>query len=143
MGSSAVRGLAFGKPVVVVGERGFCEPFDAQTAASFYYKGFYGLGDGDPGNARLTECIRTLAGSAAKRRTDGAFARSFAAERFSLDVAGDRLADLCRRAAAGKNRLPTTVGDALRTTAVYVRERRFLNASRDRNPVDSVDPAAT
>jgi L-malate glycosyltransferase len=143
MGSSAVRALAFGKPVVVVGEQGFCAPFDAQTATSFFYKGFYGMGDGDRGNARLTQHIRALAVSPAKRAADGAFSRQFAVERFSLDQACDRMADLCRRAAADKNRFRTTVGDALRTTAVYVRERRFLSASRDRHPVDAVDPAAT
>jgi L-malate glycosyltransferase len=143
MGSSAVRALAFGKPVVVVGEQGFCEPFDAQTASSFYYKGFYGLGDGDAGNARLIEHIRALASSAAKRAADGAFSRRFATERFCLDLACERLAGLCRRAVADKNQLRATVGDALRTTAVYVRERRFLSASRDRSPIDAADQAAT
>ena len=143
MGSSAVRALAFGKPVVVVGEQGFCAPFDADTATSFFYKGFYGLGDGDPGNARLSQHMRALAGSPAKRAADGAFSRQFATERFSLELASENLAGLCRRAVADKLRLRATVGDALRTTAVYVRERRFLSASRDRRPVDAVDQAAT
>jgi glycosyltransferase involved in cell wall biosynthesis len=142
MGSSAVRGLAFGKPTIVVGEQGFCAPFDARTAPSFYYKGFYGLGDGDPGSARLTELVRVLAASAAKREADGAFSRRFAVDRFSLETACDRLAGLCRRAVSDKNRLGTTAGDALRTTAVYLRERRWLTPSRDRQVVDAVDQAA-
>jgi hypothetical protein len=44
MGGSALRGMAFGKPVVIVGERGFSAPFTPETADFFYYNGIYGLG---------------------------------------------------------------------------------------------------
>ncbi len=49
MGGSALRGMAFGKAVIVVGERNFAEIFDPDTAERFYDRGIYGLGDGRAG----------------------------------------------------------------------------------------------
>jgi L-malate glycosyltransferase len=141
MGGSSLRGMAFGKPVIVVGEQGFSAPFTAETAEDFYRHGMYGRGDSDPDNARLTGHLRTLATDAGARAAIGEFSRRFAVERFSIEVASARLADLCHRAVAEKRALPATIGDALRTTAVYLRERRFLTASRDQQPVDAVSPA--
>lgn len=138
MGGSSLRALAFGKCVLVVGERGFSAPFDRETAEAFYYHGMYGLGDGDPGNARLMQHLRRLAGDGAYRSEVGAFSRRFVNERFSLEVACKRLADLCAKAAADKPPLRAATLDALRTAAVYIRERRFLSASRDKQPVDAV-----
>src|SRR5207247_235462 len=60
MGGSALRAMAFGKPVVIVGEHGFSAALNPQTAESFYYKGIYGVGDGSPGNTQLTNDIRAL-----------------------------------------------------------------------------------
>src|SRR5262249_26735596 len=54
MGGSALRAMAFAKPVIIIGERGFAAPFNPQTAESFYEKGIYGLGDGGTDNSRLT-----------------------------------------------------------------------------------------
>jgi L-malate glycosyltransferase len=141
MGGSSLRGMAFGKPVIVVGEQGFSAPFNPATAEDFYQRGMYGRGDSDPGNARMIEHLRRLAESPVERAAVGEFSRRFAVERFSIEVASARLADLCRRAVADKPALPATLGDALRTSAVYLRERRFLTASRDRQPVDTVSPA--
>lgn len=42
MGGSALRALAHGKPLVVLGENGFARPFDPSTAAYFYHMGFFG-----------------------------------------------------------------------------------------------------
>src|SRR5581483_4155704 len=42
MGTSAARALAFGRPVVVVGEGGFCRTFAPGTAAQLIGAGFYG-----------------------------------------------------------------------------------------------------
>ena len=48
MGGSALRGMAFAKAVIVVGERNFAEIFNQDTAERFYYRGIDGLGDGAP-----------------------------------------------------------------------------------------------
>ena len=61
MGGSALRGMAFSKPVVIVGERGFSAPLTPETADLFYYKGIYGLGNGDSDNTQLITDIRKLA----------------------------------------------------------------------------------
>ena len=141
MGSSALRGLAFGKSVIVVGEQGFSAVFDEATAESFYYRGMYGRGDGDPRNERLVGQIRCLANDRSRLAAIGQFSHRFAAERFSLEVVCARLADLCRRAVADRTSLRATAADALRTAAVYFRERRFLTPSREKHPVDVVEHA--
>ena len=58
MGGSALRAMAFGKPVVVVGEHGFSVPFNPQTAESLYYKGFGGVGDGFMKAGRARDSVR-------------------------------------------------------------------------------------
>lgn len=136
MGGSSLRGMAFGKPVLVVGERGFSAPFTPDSAESFYYRGMYGLGNGDPSNAALIAQIRSLASSRSEWSELGNFSRRFACERFSLEAACTRLAAVCSKAVAERQSLGTTAADALRTSAVYLRERRFLTASRDRHPID-------
>src|SRR5947208_7908061 len=82
MGGSALRGMAFGKPVVIVGAKGFAAVFGPETAESFYYKGMYGVGDGGANNACLVDAIRELAERPAWRESVGEFARQFVVERF-------------------------------------------------------------
>ena len=130
MGGSALRGAAFGKPVVVVGENGFCDVLTPETAVKFYYHGIYGHGDGDPDNHRLTLLLRDLSVDPRARDELGCFARDFVAERFAVDKVAAQLAEYCRDAVAHR-RGPDMV-EALRTTWIYLRERRFLTPSRDR-----------
>ena len=46
MGGSALRGLAFGKPLVVQGEEGFWQLLTPESAPAFLDQGWYGLADG-------------------------------------------------------------------------------------------------
>lgn len=138
MGGSALRGLSFGKPVVVMGEMGFSALLDEGTAEDFHHRGFYGIGDGDIGNRQLTSQLRELAGSSTRRAQVGDFARRFVVERYSLESACDRLVALYARAAADRPAMLSIAGDALRTAAVYMGERRFLSPSRARQPIDAV-----
>jgi hypothetical protein len=125
MGGSALRGMAFGKPVVVVGEQGFSAPLTTDTAESYYYKGIYGLGDGDPNNAHLLANILSLAEHPEQRLVLGQFSRQFVLRHFSLETVSARLAEFCRTATTEMAPPLVTVADALRTAAVYLRERRF------------------
>ncbi len=127
MGGSALRGMAFGKAVIIVGERGFSAPFTPATADSFYYKGIYGLGDGSPDSsaATLTEQIRELAEHHDQRSQFGQFARRFVLRDFSLEAVSARLAAFCDTAAAQPPALAAAVIDGVRTAAVYLRERKF------------------
>ena len=131
MGGSALRGMAFGKPVVIVGEQGFSAPFTPETAKSFYYKGIYGRGDGNPANTRLLADIRGIAEDPDRRATLGEFSRQFVLQHFSLEQVSSLLAEFCREAVADVPRFHVSVADGLRTAAVYLRERRFLVHSKD------------
>lgn len=125
MGGSALRGMAFGKPVIVLGERAFSAPFTPITAEHFYYKGFYGTGDGNPDNVRLIADIQALVESPEELQILGDFSRQFVVQRYSLDVVSTQLSHICFDALNGTPRFPIAAMDALRTTAVYLRERRF------------------
>ena len=126
MGGSALRAMAFGKPVVIVGEDNFSAPFTPQTAESFYYKGIYGVGDGTSGNAKLTNDIKELAENPTRLPALGRFSRQFVVKHFSLEAGSATLSELCRAAASETVNASRAAADGLRTMAIWVRERRFV-----------------
>jgi glycosyltransferase involved in cell wall biosynthesis len=101
MGSSAMRGMAFGKPVVVVGVEGFSAPVRPETMATFDRTGFYGTGQGRPvGPDPLVEQIGELLTDASRRVELGAYGRTTVVSRFSLTATAARL-DAIYRDVAG------------------------------------------
>ena len=130
MGGSALRAMAFGKPVIVVGEQGFSRLLTPETAEFFHYQGIYGRGDGSASNAHFEAEIRRLSESADLRATLGLFSREFVVRHFALETVCARLDEFCRYAVRQRPRFPSVAADGLRTAAVYVRERRFLGPSR-------------
>jgi phosphatidyl-myo-inositol alpha-mannosyltransferase len=92
-GSSALRGMAFGKPLVVVGEDGFSELLTPGSAPIFLRQGWYGLGPGSLGIGApaLRLALEQLVGSPGLRRELGAFARQLVVDRFSLRRAAQLL----------------------------------------------------
>lgn len=137
MGGSALRGMAFGKPVVITGERAFSALLTPETAPSFYYKGIYGVGTGCHNNSKLVSDIRTLVEHRDRRAALGLFARQFVLEHFALNTVAGQFAEFCQRAVTERPRFGDGVSDGFRTAAVYLRERRFLTPSRSRNPIAS------
>lgn len=95
-GGSALRGMAFGKPLIVVGEDGFNELLTPESATTFLCQGWYGLGPGSYGNGVLAlEAILTrLIASADTRRELGKFGRQLCEERFSLARAATQLENI-------------------------------------------------
>jgi glycosyltransferase involved in cell wall biosynthesis len=81
-GGSALRGMAFGKPLVVVGEQGFSSLLTPESSPLFLRQGWYGLG-GD-GVAGLRSCLERLVESPEQRATLGGFARQLVVDRFAL-----------------------------------------------------------
>jgi glycosyltransferase involved in cell wall biosynthesis len=81
-GGSALRGMAFGKPLVVVGEQGFSSLLTQDTAPLFLQQGWYGLGGG--GVPELQGHLERLLSSPDTRSSLGAFARDLVVERFAL-----------------------------------------------------------
>jgi glycosyltransferase involved in cell wall biosynthesis len=90
MGMSALRAMAFGKPVIVQGEAGFWLPLTAQTLPVFLDQGFYGIGDGSDGAPRVARALDELSRDPARRAEIGALGRSVVVDRFSLETAADR-----------------------------------------------------
>jgi glycosyltransferase involved in cell wall biosynthesis len=92
MGGSALRGLAFGKPLIVQGERGFWELLTPESAHFFLRHGWYGLGAAGEGRvagvARLEAILRGLLDQPAHRARLGSYGRTLVAERFSLNRTG-------------------------------------------------------
>ena len=87
MGSSALRALAIGRPVVVQGEQGFSEIFEPATLALFIRQGFFGTGSGEVGAHRLAHQVGRLLSATALACELGRYGRSIVTERFSLERA--------------------------------------------------------
>ena len=93
MGSSALRAMSFGKPLVVQGELGFWRVCSPYSVAQFLNGGWYGLGDlkspvNDQGlaigAARLRAELEPLLTDSDVRDRLGMFGRQMVVERFSL-----------------------------------------------------------
>ncbi len=126
MGGSALRGMAFGKPVIIVGEQGYAEAFTPETADTFLYKGIYGIGDGGADNSRFVSAIRTLAERPDTFQVLGDFSRQFILNHFSLEVVSKKFVEFCNVAVARQPRFHVAAADGLRTAVVWARERRFM-----------------
>ena len=131
MGGSALRGMAFGKPVLIVGEQGFSDPFTPKTAEFFYYHGIFGCGGAHFGNKKLEADIRRFAEAPEQFPILGEFSRQFVVRHFSLETVSTQLSMFCRSAVDAIPALHSDLADGLRSAAVYVRERLFLRRSVD------------
>jgi glycosyltransferase involved in cell wall biosynthesis len=100
MGSSALRGMAHGKPIVVQGERGWTLPCTEDTLATFLWQGFWGIGDGTSGAPALAGHLAELVADPDRRRHVGSWSRQVVCERFSLASMGATLAKVYETVAA-------------------------------------------
>lgn len=123
MGGSAMRGMAFSKPVIVVGEFGFSDLFSPKTEEYFTFNGMYGLGDGSPSNDHLTAELKQLLDSPQERIALGDFSRRYVERHYSIDTIGQKLNELLETAALSKVRFHHTVHDAVRTASLAVAGR--------------------
>jgi glycosyltransferase involved in cell wall biosynthesis len=100
-GGSALRGMAFGKPLIIIGESGFSELLTSASAPIFLHQGWYGVGPGSLGSGvpALRVALQSLAASPELRRELGAFARQLVTDRFSLQRAAQRQEEEYVRAA--------------------------------------------
>jgi glycosyltransferase involved in cell wall biosynthesis len=103
MGSSALRAMAMGRPLIVQGEQAFSDVFEPATQDQFLWQGFYGLGDLRKGTERLAAQIERLLQDKALRERLGEFGRRVVCERFSLRRALDLQLDIYREVMAGKS----------------------------------------
>jgi glycosyltransferase involved in cell wall biosynthesis len=141
MGGSALRAMAFGKPLIVLGVQGFAKPCRPSTVQEFLFGGFFGVGSGDLSPHELAELIRELADDSDLRSELGAFGTKLIWDRFSLKAAsatlenvyatakvqprGQRMREAVRVAVSkvGSGRLPGWLKNGLRPV---VASRRLL-----------------
>jgi glycosyltransferase involved in cell wall biosynthesis len=92
MGSSAIKGLAFGKPLIVQGTAGYWEAMDNGNSSRFLHRGWFGS-DG-AGAANLETALRGLLDDPYRRAQLGGFGRCLVEDRYSLDGAARVLSDI-------------------------------------------------
>ncbi|MBK4348514.1 glycosyltransferase family 4 protein [Lacisediminihabitans changchengi] len=91
MGGSALRALAFGKPLVVQGEGGYWKLLTPESLDEFLWQGWYGVGaDAATGADDLDAILRPLLSDPARQVELGAFGLETVTGRFSLTAAGGR-----------------------------------------------------
>ncbi|WP_347352501.1 glycosyltransferase family 4 protein [Intrasporangium sp.] len=95
MGGSALRALAHGKPLVVLGQHGFARVFEPASADYFYDAGFYGVQRPDDPVRHLAALVQSLSG-AERRLTLGEFGLSEVRARFGLETGAARLEQIYR-----------------------------------------------
>jgi glycosyltransferase involved in cell wall biosynthesis len=152
-GGSALRGMAFGKPLVVVGEEGFSDLLTPLTAPRFLRKGWFGLGPGSLGEGvpALREALDRLLRQQELGPELGRFARDLVVERFGLERAARLLVEEYARAVTTPVPVAEQAVDVARSTGGMLahkarrRVQRWRGTARtdDANaaPVRSVDGA--
>jgi glycosyltransferase involved in cell wall biosynthesis len=114
MGGSALRGMAFAKPLIVQGELGFWRTCTPETVDGFLDAGWYGLGDlefpvGAQGLAegadQLCSELEPLIADTNRRCELGKFGRNLVVERFSLTGAAAIQEDVYASALDNRRRL--------------------------------------
>lgn len=129
-GGSALRGMAFGKPLVVVGEEGFSELLTPESAPTFLRQGWYGLGPGSCGAGipALRSALQTAVMSPQLRRELGSFGRKLVEQRFSLTHAANTVEETYLSAIRNRVSGGRRLADAARCAAelfAYKAQRRY------------------
>lgn len=118
MGGSALRSMAFAKPLLVLGERGFSAVLDESTLPLFLHQGFYGVGDGSP--PALLDQLGGLLGRPADWSALGQLGRQVVERRFSLDAAAARLNSYYAATSTRQGQPVRAIGEAVRTAAMVL-----------------------
>ncbi|MGX7678026.1 glycosyltransferase family 4 protein [Jatrophihabitans sp. DSM 45814] len=131
MGSSALRAMAFAKPLIVQGERGFWMLLTPESEATFLEQGWYGIGDGRDGSHAFELIVRDLYKNPEARAELARFARQLVVDRFSLDRAAQLQEEVYRQAVSDQRGrigiLPSFVRPAGQVMAYEV-QRRWARA---------------
>lgn len=126
MGSSAIKGMAHAKPLVVHGEAGFWKLLDESTVDGFLQAGWYGHG-GD-GARDLAQALTRLADSPELRSRLGEFGREVVVDRYDFARAGEHLAAIYDGTVTGRCPRATVVRSLARSAvkgARYYANNRF------------------
>lgn len=105
MGGSAARALAFGSPLVVLGEQGLAEPFTPASASDLFRRSFWSPEHHHDAAQLLADHLRVLVSDPAARVRLGEFGRQFALRSYGLPAMASRLAEVYRASLEGYGRL--------------------------------------
>lgn len=95
MGSSALRAMAVGKPLLVQGEKAFWKIADEHSAPLFRFQGWYGIGDGEYSVERCAAQLRTLlTAPQARLRQLGMLGQDLVRRECSLNSATENLVNI-------------------------------------------------
>jgi glycosyltransferase involved in cell wall biosynthesis len=126
MGGSALRGMAFGKPLIVQGEAGFWRLCDESTCSMFLEAGWYGIGDGQNGDSELFAALALVLASPDLRVQLGKFGRDLVVNRFSLECAAKIQLDVYEAALqSNRERRPFELASTLFGLSRHKIKRRF------------------
>lgn len=132
MGSSALKGMAFSKPLIVQGTSGFWKLLEPATLPIFLNQGWFGHGGN--GANDLEPIIRRVAQDYSLRQELGGYGRKIVEERFSLDAAADQLIGIYEQTIEAKAPATTRIPALLRCAARVAKFRAIteLRARRAR-----------
>ncbi|QGG42350.1 glycosyltransferase family 4 protein [Aeromicrobium yanjiei] len=116
MGGSALRSMAFAKPLIVQGEGGFFRLLTPESLPDFLWTGWYGHGGSAP-VAALAAMLRELLDAPQRRADLGRFARTTVEQRFSLAAAADRQLAIYRTALDTARPRPSVTAEAAAVAA--------------------------
>jgi glycosyltransferase involved in cell wall biosynthesis len=114
MGGSALRAMAFAKPLVVQGEHGFWRTLTSDSVKDFLWAGWYGRGEGvETGVERLYKILRELLSEPNLRKEVACYGRRLVEQRFSLEsAAAIQMHSYEAALAAHSRRWPTVCNEA-------------------------------
>ena len=146
MGGSALRSLAFEKPLVVQGEHGFFRRLSPQSVDLFRWQGWYGVGAGSQfGTETLVEVLTPLLTDPSLRADLAAYGRRVV-EGMSLAAAAERQVTIYRDAVANRGQQKRQVLEAgrsaFRLSMYYVNQRIDRSRGRQRADDFNAEPVA-
>ncbi len=122
MGTSILRGMATGKPCVLVSEQGHVNTIRPDTAPLYLQQGFWGVGTGTSGLEKLVRALVEVGTMKAEERAAlGEFGRRLVVQNFSLDGALTQLDAMYSGATAWRAPRRHVVGQALTTVPKVLR----------------------
>lgn len=127
MQGSALRGMAFGKATVIVGEHGFSEIVSAETFPRFLEEGLSGTAEGGS-NENLTRQLAMLLDDAGLRERLGRYSRRAVCASNSLEANAEILERLYRNVNRRRPSVRRRTTDTLGLAATICRSR--LRSSR-------------
>lgn len=130
MGTSAQKAMAFAKPVIIQGDRGYWETLTPASLPQYFRQNFYGTGDGSDGAPRLAGLIAGLAADRGSWPGLGEFGRQTALAVFSNQAAADSVAQICAGLAARPRPGAGRRAAGLLRTSGWLAGFRLLHAGR-------------